>query len=147
MECLAHCNLFAPARFLRSTAWLQNNVSLLLTCSLICSFTDSFQRTLGLRFLYPVYYIPEVEITPSTKTSGEVIEKGKTTWLYVFVTYLCLFAVIVDDSLHVLITSFVQSGCCWSAWERRCSSGQVITHSSLVKQKEKPENMVLQHWI
>ena len=32
-------------------------------------------RFLGLRFLYPVYYIPEVEITPSKYTSNLVIEK------------------------------------------------------------------------
>ena len=34
------------------------------------------ERTLGLRFLFPVYYIPEVEITPSPKTSGDTIERG-----------------------------------------------------------------------
>ncbi|XP_013395922.1 peroxisomal fatty acid beta-oxidation multifunctional protein AIM1-like [Lingula anatina] len=33
------------------------------------------ERTLGLRFLFPVYYIPEVEITPGKHTSAEVIEK------------------------------------------------------------------------
>ena len=37
-----------------------------------------FQRTLGLRFLFPVYYIPEVEITPNKFTSGQTIEKGST---------------------------------------------------------------------
>jgi 3-hydroxyacyl-CoA dehydrogenase len=36
-----------------------------------------FQRTLGLRFLYPVYYIPEVEITPNKYTSAVAIEKGR----------------------------------------------------------------------
>ena len=35
-----------------------------------------FQRTLGLRFLFPVYAIPEVEITPNKHTSGGTIEKG-----------------------------------------------------------------------
>ncbi|XP_064602416.1 LOW QUALITY PROTEIN: 3-hydroxybutyryl-CoA dehydrogenase-like [Liolophura sinensis] len=36
----------------------------------------SFQeRTTGLRFLFPVYYIPEVEITPNTFTSPATIEK------------------------------------------------------------------------
>lgn len=33
------------------------------------------ERTVGLRFLYPVYYIPEVEITPGKATSSETIEK------------------------------------------------------------------------
>ncbi|XP_052766169.1 lambda-crystallin homolog [Mya arenaria] len=33
------------------------------------------ERTLGLRFLFPVYYIPEVEITPNKHTSGQTIEK------------------------------------------------------------------------
>ena len=37
------------------------------------------ERTLGLRFLFPVYYIPEVEITPSPKTSGDTIERGLTS--------------------------------------------------------------------
>ena len=35
-----------------------------------------FQRTVGLRFLFPVYAIPEVEITPNKHTSGGTIEKG-----------------------------------------------------------------------
>uniref|UniRef100_A0A2C9L7L8 3-hydroxyacyl-CoA dehydrogenase NAD binding domain-containing protein n=1 Tax=Biomphalaria glabrata TaxID=6526 RepID=A0A2C9L7L8_BIOGL len=34
------------------------------------------QRTLGLRFLFPVYYIPEVEIYPANQTEVQVIEKG-----------------------------------------------------------------------
>ncbi|KAK7000050.1 3-hydroxybutyryl-CoA dehydrogenase [Biomphalaria glabrata] len=33
------------------------------------------QRTLGLRFLFPVYYIPEVEIYPANQTEVQVIEK------------------------------------------------------------------------
>ncbi|KAH9502600.1 hypothetical protein Btru_073879 [Bulinus truncatus] len=33
------------------------------------------QRTLGVRFLFPVYYIPEVEICPAKLTDGQVIEK------------------------------------------------------------------------
>ena len=37
------------------------------------------ERTLGVRFLFPVYYIPEVEITPSAKTSGDTIERG---WIF-----------------------------------------------------------------
>ena len=39
-------------------------------------FLSLFQRTLGLRFLYPVYYIPEVEITPNKYTAAVAIEKG-----------------------------------------------------------------------
>ncbi|KAL5008765.1 hypothetical protein ScPMuIL_014346 [Solemya velum] len=33
------------------------------------------QRMMGLRFLFPVYYIPEVEITPGQYTSSTTIEK------------------------------------------------------------------------
>uniref|UniRef100_A0A0B7APH7 RING-type domain-containing protein n=1 Tax=Arion vulgaris TaxID=1028688 RepID=A0A0B7APH7_9EUPU len=33
------------------------------------------QRTLGLRFLFPVYYIPEIEIVPATLTDSTFIEK------------------------------------------------------------------------
>ena len=36
-----------------------------------------FQKVVGLRFLYPVYYIPEVEITPAKHTSPDTIEKCK----------------------------------------------------------------------
>lgn len=36
------------------------------------------ERTLGLRFLFPVYCIPEVEITPGKYTSGQAIEKVRT---------------------------------------------------------------------
>ena len=34
------------------------------------------QRCLGLRFLFPVYYIPEVEVTAGKFTSTGTIEKG-----------------------------------------------------------------------
>ncbi|KAK2192439.1 hypothetical protein NP493_31g03001 [Ridgeia piscesae] len=37
--------------------------------------TENKARTVGLRFLYPVYCIPEVEITPNKYTSSETIEK------------------------------------------------------------------------
>lgn len=47
------------------------------SCSLFDSIIVFLQRTLGLRFLYPVYCIPEVEITPNKYTSSESIEKGK----------------------------------------------------------------------
>ena len=40
-------------------------------------FCVILQRTIGLRFLYPVYYIPEVEITPGKETSSGTIEKGR----------------------------------------------------------------------
>ncbi|CAL1533879.1 unnamed protein product [Lymnaea stagnalis] len=33
------------------------------------------ERTLAVRFLFPVYYIPEVEICPAKQTDGQVIEK------------------------------------------------------------------------
>ncbi|GAB1609757.1 uncharacterized protein LOC115216963 [Argonauta hians] len=35
------------------------------------------EQMIGLRFLFPVYYIPEVEITLSQQTSPETIEKGR----------------------------------------------------------------------
>ena len=34
------------------------------------------ERTLGLRFIFPVYNVPEVDITPSKSTSKDTIEKG-----------------------------------------------------------------------
>ena len=37
------------------------------------------QRSLGLRFLYPVYYIPEVEINPASFTSQKSIQQGNQT--------------------------------------------------------------------
>ena len=43
-----------------------------------CYLIYCLQRTVALRFLYPVYYIPEVEITPNQFTSPQVIEKGKS---------------------------------------------------------------------
>ena len=33
------------------------------------------ERTVGLRFLYPVYYIPEVELTPNKHTSQHTIDE------------------------------------------------------------------------
>ena len=46
-----------------------------------------FQRTLGLRFLFPVYAIPEVEITPNKHTSGGTIEKGNQMVAFSRFTY------------------------------------------------------------
>lgn len=34
------------------------------------------ERSLGLRFLYPVYYIPEVEINPASFTSQKSMQRG-----------------------------------------------------------------------
>ena len=45
-------------------------------------FSHSSQRTIGLRFLYPVYYIPEVEVTPNKYTSPKNIEKGMSSSKY-----------------------------------------------------------------
>ncbi|GFS14626.1 3-hydroxybutyryl-CoA dehydrogenase [Elysia marginata] len=41
----------------------------------INSKTSHKERTLGLRFLFPVYYVPEIEISPAKVTTSEVIEK------------------------------------------------------------------------
>ncbi|XP_060580402.1 3-hydroxybutyryl-CoA dehydrogenase-like [Ruditapes philippinarum] len=49
--------------------------TLRLNVTEIVERTVNKERTLGLRFLYPVFYIPEVEITPNNYTSGQVIEK------------------------------------------------------------------------
>ena len=39
---------------------------------------NMLQRCLGVRFLFPVYYVPEVEISPlRAYTSVETLEKGK----------------------------------------------------------------------
>ncbi|KAK3702725.1 hypothetical protein RRG08_042711 [Elysia crispata] len=45
----------------------------------INSKTSHKERTLGLRFLFPVYYVPEVEICPAKVTSSKVIEKVRKT--------------------------------------------------------------------
>ncbi|XP_064623519.1 probable 3-hydroxybutyryl-CoA dehydrogenase [Lineus longissimus] len=49
--------------------------SLRLDVSAIAEKSRKPSRTMGLRFLYPVYYIPEVEITPNKYTSAVAIEK------------------------------------------------------------------------
>ena len=41
-----------------------------------------YQRCLGLRFLFPVYCIPEVEVTAGKFTSTSTIEKGQFKLLY-----------------------------------------------------------------
>ena len=60
-----------------SHTWSQTLKTGFLVTRLILKCADYFQRTLGLRFLFPVYTIPEVEITPNKYTSGQTIEKGK----------------------------------------------------------------------
>ncbi|KAK3093905.1 hypothetical protein FSP39_021666 [Pinctada imbricata] len=41
----------------------------------IVSRTEHKHRTMGLRFLFPVYYIPEVEITPTQYTAQAAVQK------------------------------------------------------------------------
>lgn len=61
----------------KPTAVIATN-TLRLNISDIVERTTSKERTLGLRFLFPVYCVPEVEITPNKYTSGQVIEKVRT---------------------------------------------------------------------
>ena len=49
--------------------------TLRLDISKLAEKVKSKERFLGLRFLYPVYYISEVEVTPHKETSNLVIEK------------------------------------------------------------------------
>ncbi|KAK2168394.1 hypothetical protein LSH36_17g09002 [Paralvinella palmiformis] len=60
-----------------STAIIATN-TLKLDINTVVERTSYKERTVGLRFLYPVYYIPEVEITPNKYTANEVIEKLRT---------------------------------------------------------------------
>ncbi|RWS12074.1 3-hydroxybutyryl-CoA dehydrogenase-like protein [Dinothrombium tinctorium] len=51
--------------------------SMRLSIDEIFEGTNFKERALGVRFLYPVYFIPEVELLPSKFTSLETLEKGK----------------------------------------------------------------------
>jgi len=44
----------------------------------LCANLPNKEKFLGLRFLFPVYHIPEVEVTPAKYTDGDVIEKVRT---------------------------------------------------------------------
>ncbi|XP_059178137.1 3-hydroxybutyryl-CoA dehydrogenase-like isoform X2 [Physella acuta] len=65
-ERISHC--------CRPDAIIASN-SLQLDINQVNDRTINKQRSLGIRFLFPVYYIPEVEICPAKQTAGEVIEK------------------------------------------------------------------------
>lgn len=52
--------------------------TLRLDISKLAETIKNKERFLGLRFLYPVYYISEVEITPHKETSNTVIESVRT---------------------------------------------------------------------
>ncbi|RUS83060.1 hypothetical protein EGW08_009199 [Elysia chlorotica] len=58
----------------KSDALIASN-TMCLDINDINSKTSHKERTLGLRFLFPVYYVPEVEICPAKVTSSEVIER------------------------------------------------------------------------
>ncbi|XP_014674425.1 PREDICTED: probable 3-hydroxybutyryl-CoA dehydrogenase [Priapulus caudatus] len=72
----------------RATAVVATNTLALSVDSITQRMAHS-ERALGLRFLYPVYCISEIEVTPSTHTSAETMEKvrvfmekmGKTLFL------------------------------------------------------------------
>ncbi|KAL4237432.1 hypothetical protein ACF0H5_002149 [Mactra antiquata] len=68
-------DLFERVSHLCSSTAIISSMTLRLNVSDIFERTTNKERTLGLRFLYPVYYISEVEITPNKHTSGAVIEK------------------------------------------------------------------------
>ena len=55
---------------------LQHYGVMILTDGDFDSLLLCLQRCLGLRFLFPVYYIPEVEVTAGKFTSTGTIEKG-----------------------------------------------------------------------
>lgn len=61
----------------KSSAVIVSN-TLRLNMNEIVERTVGKERTLGLRFLFPVYYVPEVEITPNKFTSGQSIEKVRS---------------------------------------------------------------------
>jgi len=52
--------------------------TLTLDIDAIFDRTTHKHRTVGLRFLFPVYYIPEVELRPNKFTKKETIEKVRT---------------------------------------------------------------------
>ncbi|KAJ8308799.1 hypothetical protein KUTeg_014311 [Tegillarca granosa] len=52
--------------------------TLRLNIASIVERTTNKERTMGLRFLFPVYCIPEVEITPNKYTSQNYIEKVRS---------------------------------------------------------------------
>ena len=51
------------------------------------STVSYFQRCIGLRFLYPVYCIPEVELTKSSDTSITTVDKCKNFNLLTYYSY------------------------------------------------------------
>jgi hypothetical protein len=57
-----------------------------LTTHCIETTVSYFQRCIGLRFLYPVYCIPEVELTKSSDTSITTVDKCKNFNLIVCLT-------------------------------------------------------------
>ncbi|XP_014787242.1 probable 3-hydroxybutyryl-CoA dehydrogenase isoform X1 [Octopus bimaculoides] len=70
-------NLFQSAsQMCKNDAVIATN-SLKFHISDIAKKSSNKEQMIGLRFLYPVYYIPEVEITLSQQTSPETIEKGR----------------------------------------------------------------------
>ncbi|KAH3857268.1 peroxisomal bifunctional enzyme-like [Dreissena polymorpha] len=68
-------DLFERVSHLCKSSAILCTSTLRLNTTDIVERTVGKERTLGLRFLFPVYYIPEVEITPNKYTSGQTIEK------------------------------------------------------------------------
>ncbi|EDO41282.1 predicted protein [Nematostella vectensis] len=62
------------SQFCRTNAVIATN-TLALDTSVVAEHVTNPERCLGIRFLYPVYSIPEVEITLGSQTSPETIQK------------------------------------------------------------------------
>ncbi|ELU17936.1 hypothetical protein CAPTEDRAFT_222534 [Capitella teleta] len=71
-------DLFERISHLCSPTCIMASNSLRLDPSTIVDRAAYKERTVGLRFLYPVYYIPEVEISPNKYTSSPTIENVRT---------------------------------------------------------------------
>lgn len=69
------CNLFKNISDLAPVNCIITTNTLTLSVNSFAEKVKNTGRFLGLRFLYPVYFIAEVEITPSKYTSNLVIEK------------------------------------------------------------------------
>lgn len=51
--------------------------TILLDVNDLARYAEYPERVIGLRFLYPVYCVPEVELTTTDCTAPYAVEKGK----------------------------------------------------------------------
>ena len=66
LDDIFECSVFKEVRYNIGTKFFHN-----------FSATFHFQRCIGIRFLYPVFCIPEVELTKSSHTSIDTVETCK----------------------------------------------------------------------